>query len=246
MDERIEANGIQLAMYLARPLGAGRVPGLVVCHGYPAEGRMSAAATYPMLADRLARDAGWAVLTFNFRGAGQSSGNFSLQGWIDDLHGIVDWMEARSDISGTWICGASLGGSVAICEAASDERVRGVATFAAPATLGEWSDDPQMVLKRSRSLGLFADDDYPTDEKAWLSEVKNFNPVKCAGKLGARDLFVLQGTDDDQVPPSDARELYDAAKPNAEIRVLYAGGHRLRHDPRAVALLLGWLDRQLP
>jgi len=24
------------------------------------------------------------------------------------------------------------------------------------------------------------------------------------------------------------------------------GGHRLRHDPRAMAMLLGWLDRQLP
>jgi putative redox protein len=31
---------------------------------------------------------------------------------------------------------------------------------------------------------------------------------------------------------------------SAELRVLDGAGHRLRHDPRAVALLLGWLDRQ--
>jgi len=25
---------------------------------------------------------------------------------------------------------------------------------------------------------------------------------------------------------------------------VHAAGHRLRHDPRAIAVLLGWLDRQ--
>jgi len=31
---------------------------------------------------------------------------------------------------------------------------------------------------------------------------------------------------------------------SAELRVITGAGHRLRHDPRAVAVLLGWLDRQ--
>ena len=30
----------------------------------------------------------------------------------------------------------------------------------------------------------------------------------------------------------------------AELRLIPGAGHRLRHDPRAVAVLLGWLDRQ--
>jgi putative redox protein len=30
----------------------------------------------------------------------------------------------------------------------------------------------------------------------------------------------------------------------AELRVINGAGHRLRHDPRAIALLMGWLDRQ--
>jgi putative redox protein len=28
------------------------------------------------------------------------------------------------------------------------------------------------------------------------------------------------------------------------MRVIDGAGHRLRHDPRAMAMLLGWLDRQ--
>ena len=30
----------------------------------------------------------------------------------------------------------------------------------------------------------------------------------------------------------------------AELRIVAGAGHRLRHDPRAVAILLGWLDRE--
>jgi putative redox protein len=28
------------------------------------------------------------------------------------------------------------------------------------------------------------------------------------------------------------------------MRVIDGAGHRLRHDPRAMAVLMGWLDRQ--
>ena len=44
---------------------------------------------------------------------------------------------------------------------------------------------------------------------------------------------------------TDARELADAADASAELRVLAGAGHMLLHDPRAIALLLGWFDRHL-
>jgi hypothetical protein len=37
--------------------------------------------------------------------------------------------------------------------------------------------------------------------------------------------------------------LADAAEGYAELRVVAMAGSRLRHDPRAIALLLGWLQR---
>jgi len=45
------------------------------------------------------------------------------------------------------------------------------------------------------------------------------------------------------VPSLDARAIADAHG-TAELRIIDGAGHHLRHDPRAVALLLGWLDRQ--
>jgi putative redox protein len=41
----------------------------------------------------------------------------------------------------------------------------------------------------------------------------------------------------------DAR-LFAEYHGRAELRLLQGAGHRLRHDPRAIAVLLGWLDRQ--
>ena len=56
-------------------------------------------------------------------------------------------------------------------------------------------------------------------------------------------MLVVHGTDDESVPAFDARVVADAHGA-AELRMLAGAGHALRHDPRAIAVLLGWLDRQ--
>ena len=54
----------------------------------------------------------------------------------------------------------------------------------------------------------------------------------------------MHGSEDTTVPVSDARALVDAAEGEADLRVITGAGHRLRHDPRAVAALIGWMERQ--
>jgi putative redox protein len=53
----------------------------------------------------------------------------------------------------------------------------------------------------------------------------------------------MHGSEDEVVPVLDSRALADAHG-SADVRIIDGGGHQLRHDPRAVAVLLGWLDRQ--
>ncbi|HEV3497573.1 MAG TPA: alpha/beta fold hydrolase, partial [Actinomycetes bacterium] len=142
----IESSGLRLSGFLARPAAADpSVPGLVLCHGFPAGpgGAATSGQTYPQLAERLAADTGWAVLTFNFRGTGTSEGNFSLAGWLDDLRAAIDHLLAAGDISGVWLAGSSTGGALALCQAGEDERVRGVATLSARADFHEWAADPE-------------------------------------------------------------------------------------------------------
>ncbi|HMC51446.1 MAG TPA: hypothetical protein VKI64_01715, partial [Acidimicrobiales bacterium] len=70
-------------------------------------------------------------------------------------------------------------------------------------------------------------------------------PLALVGKIPPRPLLLLHGSDDDVVPLMDARTLADAADGQVELRVISGAGHGLRHDPRAVAVLMGWLERQV-
>jgi putative redox protein len=54
---------------------------------------------------------------------------------------------------------------------------------------------------------------------------------------------LMHGSDDEIVPTADSRVLAEAHG-SAELQIVSGAGHRLRHDPRAMAILLGWLDRQ--
>jgi putative redox protein len=247
VDATIRAtDGCELASYLTRPAGSARVPGLVLCHGFPAgpRGASTSGLTYPELADRLARDAGWAVLTFNFRGTGSSAGDFSIEGWLADQQAAIDTLSARDDVVGVWMVGSSLGGALAVATAAVDDRVRGVATLAAPAALRDWAREPARFLEHARALGVLRTPGFPPTPSAWIRGIAEFDAVSAAAKIPPRPFLVLHGSEDAQVPVADARLLAEAARGSSELRIVHAAGHGLRHDPRAIAALLGWLDRQ--
>lgn len=243
----IQSSGPGLSGYLARPATPppGPAPGLVLCHGFPAGpgGAATSGQTYPELADRLAADTGWAVLAFNFRGTGASEGDFSLGGWLDDLRAAIDHLLAQG-VSGVWLAGSSTGGALALCQAGEDDRVRGVATLSAPADFSAWADEPERFLEHARAIGVVRHASFPDDPTAWGRELREIRPVALIGKIPPRPILLIHGADDDVVRLDDARVLADAAGDAVELRVLSEAGHRLRHDPRAIALILGWMERQ--
>ena len=228
----------------ARPGPASGSCSVTVCP--TRRGAATVGTTYPDLADRIAAEAGWVVLTFNFRGTGTSDGDFSARGWLDDLHSAVRAL-ARATTCGVWIAGFGHGGTFAVCEAADDELVRGVATIAAPSTLRDWAQDPGRLLVHTRSMGMIRTAGFPTDATGWVRDIGRVDAVAAARlRLDGRPLLVLHGFDDSEVTVDEARALADAGRPGSELRLVHGAGHRLRHDPRAIATLLGWLARQVP
>jgi putative redox protein len=246
----IEQGGVSLAAHLARPApsaagGAGR-HGLVLCHGFPVEPGESGPLDrgYRELAERLAADTGWMVLTFNFRGTAHSSGNFSLGGWLADLKAATDSLLTTSGVDAVWLCGFAAGGALAICAAGEDPRVRGVAAFSAPADFAERASDARRFVAQARAAGVIRDASFPEDLDAWARELREVRPLGLIGKIPPRPILLVHGTNDEVVSVLDARALADAAHGEVELRVLSGAAHRLRHDPRAIAILIGWLDRQ--
>lgn len=247
----IPSGDLELAGYLARPSasaaqGPGRY-GLVVSHGFPEAPQRATVVgkTFPPLADRLAHDAGWTVLSFDFRGTGQSKGDFSLAGWLADLRAAVDFLLAVDGVEAVWLCGFATGGALSICAAGEDERVKGVVTFAAPADFNDWAAEPRRFLAHARAVGAIRSPRFPPDPDAWARELREVRPSSLVGKIPPRPLLIVHGSDDDVVPMLEARALADAAEGAVDLRILAAAAHSLRHDPRAIAILLGWLDRQL-
>lgn len=220
-------------------------PAVVLCHGFPTgpRGAVASASTFPELADRIAREIGRVAVAFNFRGTGGSAGDFSIDGWLQDVTAVIDDLGTRLDARGVVLVGIAEGGTLALCAAAADDRVLGVATLAASATLRDWGRDPGRFLEYARRAGMVRTEGFPPSLSAWGREVAALDAEAAARSLAPRPLLVLHGTADRVVDPSEARTIATAAGPRAELRLVQSAGHELRHDPRAVAALLGWLDR---
>jgi alpha/beta superfamily hydrolase len=246
MQVRFGPGHVELSGHLFRPPGARALrPGLVLCHGFPqvAGGAAFADATLPSLADRLAAAQGWTVLSFAFRGCGASTGDFSLGGWLDDLASAVDLLDTLPEVAGVWVTGFGTGGALAVCCAAADPRVLGVATLAAPADFDDWAAHPRRLVEFAREVGAISTVGYPRNIEDWTTELRRLRAARCAESIADRALLVVHGSEDAAVPVLDARVLVDAHG-SAELRIISGASHDLRLDPRAVAVLIGWLDRQ--
>jgi putative redox protein len=241
------SGGLRLACHIAHPSGRPpqSAPAVVMCHGFPTgplDARQSAG-TFPELMDRIANELSCVAMTFTFRGCGQSAGDFSLQGWVDDLRAAIDHVEAEAGTDGLCLVGTNTGGSIAVCVAAEDARVRGVAMLGARADFDDWAAQPRRFLEHARDIGAIRHPAFPASFESWAREFRRFRPLQAARRLAPRPLLVLHGDEDPYVPVRDARQFGDAHG-QAELRILLGAGHRLRHDPRAIAVLLGWLDRR--
>ena len=164
MDDSIPSGDLRLSAHVATPEAPGRAHGLVVCHGLPngPRGATTVGVTYPDLADRLAREAGWVVLTFNFRGTGRVRRRLLRRAaGSTTCAAAVRVLDDRDDVRGVWLAGFGHGGTFAVCEAADDPLVQGVATLAAPSTLRDWARDPGHLLAHAREMGMIRTPGFP-------------------------------------------------------------------------------------
>jgi uncharacterized protein len=221
-------------------------PVMLLCHELPRVSAIAADAgrAYPALADRLAQECGCRVVAGMLRGAGGSDGDFSATGWLHDVAAIAEH-EVGQD-GALWLVGFGLGGAIALRAATSDARVCGVASVAGPADLAAWVSDADRVLARCRRSGAIRADGFPSDVAAWAAELVDLAPLDAAGRLEGRPFLVVHGSDDAEVPAAAARALADAAGAGArvELRIVPGASHWLRADPRVVATLVGWIERQ--
>lgn len=218
----------------------------MLCPDFPRTKGVSRATLQSLgvLADRIATDAQWLALALQPRGLADAPGDFSASGWLEDIAAAVTTLRSVEGAHQVFLAGLGLGGALSIAAAAADPEIGGVATLGAPADVMAWAGDPRSFLAHARSVGLIRSTSFPPDVDQWHREWRELRPLELARALNPRPVMVIHGSDDDVVPDLDARALADASGDGADLRLIAGAGHHLRNDPRAVAILLGWLSRQ--
>jgi putative redox protein len=119
-----------------------------------------------------------------------------------------------------------------------------VACFGSPSTFADWANDVSGMVDYARRVGAIRAAGFPADQREWAEAFTTLRPDVAAGSLSTRRVLIVHGAEDEEVPVADGRRLAELVGPRAELRILVGAGHRLRADPRAVALLAGWIERQ--
>jgi alpha/beta superfamily hydrolase len=86
----------------------------VICHPHPLHGGAMTNKVVYIIA-RSFNELGIGTVRFNFRGVGNSTGQFDNgKGETDDLRAVVNWLKKESAFSELWLAGFSFGSEIAL------------------------------------------------------------------------------------------------------------------------------------
>ena len=240
----LKVDGLNIVGQLNLTPGKMPYPTVCVCHGIPAGIRNPKDRGYALLAEQICRH-GFAVLIFNFRGTGASSGNLDILGWTRDLKAAIDYLIALPEVDNSRfsLLGFSGGAAVGIYVAAQDNRVSSVVACACPSefTLFAKADNPSSLVDHFRSIGVIRDSDFPPSVQEWFTGFKLLSPINYVAKISPRPLLLVHGSRDETVKVSDVHRLYAQAGEPKQIVIIDGARHRLRQSDKAMAVVLSWL-----
>jgi len=136
---RFTNEGLTLYGMLHRTEGAGPQPAVMLLHGFTGQ-RVESHRIFVKTARRLVEN-GIAALRFDFRGSGESEGEFAditILGWVSDALAGLDWLARRPGIDPDrlGVLGLSIGGcAAAIVAGRRPERVKALTLWSAAADI---------------------------------------------------------------------------------------------------------------
>jgi len=230
-----ESEGATIRGHLVVPDGKGPFHGVCKFHGLPGGPDQTSG-----IATRLA-EADFAVLTFDFRGFRSSEGVFSLSNQIKDARvAISHLLESElTDESWVGVYGASFGGAVAVCAAASDSRIDAVC-LRAPVYDTAWFVRRPMVGTVMEEIAAIdpaqvrgIEDPVMRERmiEEMLADALMYNPMKDISKVSPRPLLIVHGTDDVGIDLAGVKHLFEQAHDPKDLVVVEGADHRLS-DPR--------------
>ncbi len=219
-------------------------PAIIICHGIPGSGtpRPADDPGYEGLAQDFT-SIGFAAVIFNFRGCGESGGDFDMMGWSRDLKAILDKIVNTPFIDPTRIIliGFSGGGAAAIHVAADNPNVYGLAVVGTPSDFEIFKKDSSSIIRDFKVRGIIRDPNFPADPEKWIKNFSEIEPKKWIAFFKGKSLLIMHGDNDELIPLEQAKELYSHAPAGiARLEIIPGGSHRLRLDKRCLDALKTW------
>jgi pimeloyl-ACP methyl ester carboxylesterase len=220
-------------------------PTLIVCHGIPGAGaaRPESDPGY----EGLARDftgLGVAVAIFNFRGCGDSDGDFDMMGWTRDLDAVVNTVSDTPHVDPTrlLVLGFSGGGAAAIEVASHNSRIYGLAVVGTPAHFRIFDKDTDEIIADFKERGIIRNPGFPPDVDKWVAGFEHVEPRRWIAHFKGTSLLIVHGDQDELIPVEHAHELLERAPAGqAKLSIIPGGVHRLRLDPGCINVLKDWV-----
>lgn len=236
------ADGVRLAGWrLVPPSPKGLI---LVQHGY------GTCRGDPLALTALLYHGGYAVLSVDFRGHGESGGVCTFgHRERQDVRAMLDAAARDPALAALPVgyLGISMGAAVGLLTAAEDPRIRAVVSDSSYARFGP------MVARYQRMMYHL-----PEAPFGWISAwclagrlgtwPGRLDPVRAVGRLAPRPLLVIHGAQDISIPAENARALDAAAGEPKQLWVVPGAGHVAgvyQDEPAYRQRVLGFFERGL-
>lgn len=201
-----ENQGQSLFGMVHLPEEEGRFPAVVLLHGFTGT-KVEPHRFFVKLAEAFASN-GIAALRFDFRGSGDSEGDFSeatVSGEIDDAKQAISFLSNQSWVlpHRIGLLGFSLGGAVAACVSSQNQSVKALALVSPVADL--------KYLAEAVANGQTGPIDIGGNliGQAFIDDAQNIEPLAQL-KQAPDDVLVVHGTKDSVVPLTQGKAYVNA------------------------------------
>ena len=230
-----------------------RAPAIVMLHGFT--GHKSEAHRLFVHVARALCNAGYIVLRFDFRGSGDSDGEFedmTVPGEVSDAARAVDFISEldMADPKKIGVIGLSMGGRVAAILASKDKRIKFVILYSAALTslkekfLKGLGKEDLEKLERGEAVhignGWYL-------KKGFFETVDSPVPLEVLDKIKV-PVLIIHGDSDKVVPLDGAIKGYEMLKnlnDRNELYIIKGGDHvftRKEHTQEVIEKTLEWLS----
>lgn len=174
--------------------------------------------------------AGYNVLLYDYRAFGQSKGQISRRGMIEDVQAAFKYVASRKDVDADKLVSFahSLGGAKTL----TSIGMKPIKGLRAVITDGGFASYKQMAMEKAGQLGA----NLTTDELSPIQYVEKISPVP---------LLIIHGAEDRVVPLDQGKKLFEKAKQPKTFYNISGGSHTdalARNHGEYRKKMLKWLD----